>query len=261
MVEDRSVTKFYVYVDWTTEDPPRPFYVGKGKLERVRNLERNDMHTHVAEKHGQDRKIIAEFFDEQAALDLETKMRFELHTWVFDPEYNGIGCDMCAFGCLQTGQKRSAETRALQSRRKREGEFVPWNKGKTGVISDETRAKLSAARSGTKASDETRKKLSESSCMHDPEIARKQAAARVGKHYPALSEALKGEKNGMFGRHHSPESAKKISDKAKSRDHRVFELIGLKQRGKKKSCRYCGEVGHNVRKCEKLRNDKLAHDK
>jgi hypothetical protein len=31
---------FYVYVDWTTEDSPRPFYVGKGNISRTRKGKR-----------------------------------------------------------------------------------------------------------------------------------------------------------------------------------------------------------------------------
>jgi len=35
---------FFVYVDWTTEETPRPFYVGKDVVARVRTKKRNRHH-------------------------------------------------------------------------------------------------------------------------------------------------------------------------------------------------------------------------
>jgi hypothetical protein len=41
--------------------------------------------------------------------------------------------------------------------------------------------------------------------------------ARTGKHYPNLSAALKGEKHYWFGRHHTEETKKKMSERAKGK--------------------------------------------
>ena len=68
------------------------------------------------------------------------------------------------------------------------------NKGRS--LSEETRKKLSEASKGKKLSEETRNKMSE---------------ARKGKYT--------GEKNPMYGRHHTEDSKKRISAASKGRRH------------------------------------------
>ena len=72
---------------------------------------------------------------------------------------------------------------------------VPWNKGKTGIYSEETREKMSvnwfkkgdvSHNKGKKATEEEKKKMSES--MNRPEVRKK------------LSESKMGAKNPMFGK-------------------------------------------------------------
>ena len=48
--------KFKVYVDYTTEELPRPFYVGKGNSSRILNLKRNRLHDSIAKKLSESRK-------------------------------------------------------------------------------------------------------------------------------------------------------------------------------------------------------------
>ena len=89
----RGPRKFHVYVDWTREKNPRPFYVGKGLLKRVGLSVRNKHHSHVSAKHGFDRRIILETFEEQEAFEEEIRLIKELATCVYDSNYNGIGCN------------------------------------------------------------------------------------------------------------------------------------------------------------------------
>lgn len=72
---------FFVYIDWTTEDVPRPFYVGKGNSKRVRTLARkNQLHTSIVRKHGQRREVVLTTHDEQHAFERERQLIKELKT-------------------------------------------------------------------------------------------------------------------------------------------------------------------------------------
>lgn len=77
------MSQFFVYVDWTTEETPRPFYVGKGNMARVAMLRRNIIHSRIAAKHGLRREIVLETHDEAAALVREQELIAELRTCVF----------------------------------------------------------------------------------------------------------------------------------------------------------------------------------
>jgi len=97
----------------------------------------------------------------------------------------------------------------------------PWNKGKTGVYSEETKEKISETLKGNKnalgnrswtgkhRSEETKRKISEArkgqiswikGKHHSEETRKKISEALKGKHYPKVSEAKKGSKNPMYGR-------------------------------------------------------------
>lgn len=49
---------FFVYVDWTKELTPRPFYVGKGNENRIKDFKRNRKHTAIKNKISFKQKII-----------------------------------------------------------------------------------------------------------------------------------------------------------------------------------------------------------
>ncbi len=115
---------YHTYVDWT--DDGRPFYVGMGDDARVsRKLGRNKHHTHVSQKHGQDRRIVASFEERNDAVDLEIKLIAEHHTFVDDPAYNGVGTNYTLGG---EGCRCSEETRKKISE-SRKGKPT-WNKGR-----------------------------------------------------------------------------------------------------------------------------------
>ena len=160
---------FHAYVDLTNDG--RIFYVGMGDDARLKRLlGRNKHHTHVAERHGQERKIVATFEERQDAIDLEIKLIAEHHTFVDDPEYNGIGCNYTRGGegrpCSDDMKQKMRDTIKSQYANGRE----PWNKGKK-VTYRRTEKSLEQRRNsiiafnkslphlGKKRSDETREKM------------------------------------------------------------------------------------------------------
>lgn len=97
---------FKVYVDLTTESMPRPFYVGKGTVERVKRQVRNAHHVNIARKYGLDRRVVFETPDEQEALDLEVDLIRELKTFVYAYDYV-FGANYTMGGDGVTGLKHS----------------------------------------------------------------------------------------------------------------------------------------------------------
>lgn len=73
--------KFYVYVDYR-EDDGKPFYVGKGMEGRVKDLERNPLHTRIKNKHGIIREVVFETHSEQESFEKEIQLIGELQTYV-----------------------------------------------------------------------------------------------------------------------------------------------------------------------------------
>lgn len=131
----------YVYEDWTIEDVPRCFYVGKGNLNRLRQSQRNVHHERIAAKYGLDRRIVFNSNNNEECLQREIDLIAERHTYVRDPVYNGVGCNYTLGGEGVTGYERSEELRRHHS------EVM---KGHT--TSPETRMKLSMALKGRRLS-------------------------------------------------------------------------------------------------------------
>lgn len=159
---------FYVYEDWTTEENPRCFYVGKGDEDRVKRLKRGKYHAKVVSHFGQQRKIVFETHDEIQAFDVERQLILEHHTHPNDVCYNGIGCNRTTGGQGNSGRIVTLETRKKISQSK---------KGKTPnkSWSDEERnamsKRMSKLHKGKKISDEQKEKL----CirLNDPTIKSK----------------------------------------------------------------------------------------
>lgn len=143
---------FYVYVDWTTEEVPRPFYVGKGKVGRLRVMfRRNSRHTNTAKKYGLDRRVALETSNEKLSFE-EKRLILELHTYVHDPDYDGFGCNFTVGDAGASGTIHTEESRRHMSDAAKEC-------AKRGV-SDETRRKIGEASHQRVVLDETRKKIS-----------------------------------------------------------------------------------------------------
>lgn len=155
----------HVYIDYTND--ARPFYVGMGLENRLsRRFGRNPRHTNTGKKHGCNRQIVGSFEKRKDAVSLEIKLIAEHHTFVDDPEYNGIGCNYTTGGegcaCSEETRKKISESRKG---------ITPWNKGQSVSynISPEERKRRAdqlAERNrselpwlGKRHSDETRSKM------------------------------------------------------------------------------------------------------
>jgi hypothetical protein len=73
-------TLFYVYVDFTREEIPRAFYVGKGELGRVHRTARNLRHKNVRNLYGFNRVVILSSYDEDFTLLTEKEKIIEYKT-------------------------------------------------------------------------------------------------------------------------------------------------------------------------------------
>jgi len=172
---------FYVYVDWTTEDVPRPFYVGKGKLSRVNYRIRNKHHTNIVAKYGLNR-VSQEVNDEQTAFKEERLLIAKLHTYVYDIEYNGLGCNYTKGGEGSSGHVPGIETRQKMSAKA--SVFMLGNQNGRGHIrSSETRQRIKLKLLGHEVSSVTRKKISQklTGRRHSPEHIRRSADGHRGK--------------------------------------------------------------------------------
>lgn len=126
---------------------------------------------------------------------------------------------------------------------------IPWNKGKTGIYTEETRRKISESKKGKKLSEECKIKLSlsHSGKKHhnygkhlSEEIRMKISDSLKGikiteETRRKLSEALKGEKNPNYGKHPSEETRRKISKahKGKKLSDETRQKLSESHRGEK----------------------------
>lgn len=145
---------WFVYVDWTLEEIPRPFYVGKGLMARVKVNGRNKHHTNVAGKYGQRREIVFSTLVENESKEHEKHVVAILHTFVGDPLYNGIGTNYTpgGDGGRMPGWHHSPETCALMS------EKVKLHAA-THPYTNERRQSMSRALTGKKKTKEHAQKL------------------------------------------------------------------------------------------------------
>lgn len=182
------LSMYYTYIDYTNE--ARPFYVGMGLENRIqRNFDRNPRHTNTGKKHGLNRRIVGSFDNRQNAIDLEIQLIAEHHTFVDDPEYNGIGCNYTKGGegcaCSEETRKKISDSRKGRP---------PWNKGKSVSynISLEERKRRADQLSkrnrtetpwlGKKHSDETRSKMRKPHrCSNCQEIGHTKTTCRAQK--------------------------------------------------------------------------------
>ena len=98
---------YFTYIDWTLEEHPRPFYVGKGTKIRTRNPKRNNKHCHVSHTHGYRRDITFSSDDENACLTREIELIAEHHTYIHDPRASEIACNFTVGGEGASGYKQT----------------------------------------------------------------------------------------------------------------------------------------------------------
>lgn len=157
--------QWHVYEDWTLEDVPRCYYVGKGDDDRILKKKRNSHHTIVALLYGFDRRIVLTINDESSTFEEERRLIGVRHTHPKDPEYNGIGCNRTLGGQGNSGRIVSDETRAKISTAKL-GKTP--NKVWSQEERDATSKRMSILHKGKKISDEHKEVLHQR--MVDPII-------------------------------------------------------------------------------------------
>jgi hypothetical protein len=180
----------YVYRDWTLEDTPRCFYVGKGDNERVRRRDRNDYWKRVAAKHGHRREIILSTKDPEFASYQEVEWIAMMRTFHYDNEDNW-GCNFTRGG---------------------EGNYG-------GRVSLETKIKIGNSRRGKKNSAEaietrSRRVSGPGNPMfnkrHSQSAKLKMSAANLGVKLPA-DVIKRGSDHPLFGRKHDQEWIDSVS--------------------------------------------------
>lgn len=172
---------FNVYVDWTLESIPRPFYVGKGTDSRVQSFKRNRHHSFVVRHLGIRREVIMTTEDESIAFEYEKRLIAELGTYKADHRISleDVRCNRTLGGDGVYGYVFTDEDRRLLSEKTsgdKNGMFGKSHNEETRrKIGDnqrgwhhteETKLVLGEAakriHTGKKRSEETRRKLSES---------------------------------------------------------------------------------------------------
>lgn len=187
--------RFKVYVDYTTEEVPRPFYVGKGSERRVKLTNRNKLHSAIVSKYGFDRRVVFETDDEQAAFDKERELIIEHNTYVYAggwganftlggeggsgmkyPDRRGERHPMWGKCHSEESKRKNSESNKTMCAGEKNGMYGRRHseatrqkigeKSRGRVDSEDTRRKKSEAASrtntGRKLSEETRRRISES---------------------------------------------------------------------------------------------------
>ena len=190
---------YKVYVDYTIEDHPRPFYVGKGKSCRLRLKERNQLHSRISEKYGCERRVVFETDVEQEAFDKERELIAEYDTYVYGP---GWGANFTLGGEGTSGHPKphvSGKTHPMygrkhteESKRKNsESNKISCAGEKNGMYgkrhSEETRKKIGDSQRGWEHTEQAKKKIGEAARkLHtgkkrSAESRKRMSEARKGK--------------------------------------------------------------------------------
>lgn len=128
---------------------------------------------------------------------------------------------------MDTMTKRKQTPEAIErmvATRKKNGSYIAWNKGLTGIYSEETLQKMRDARKGFKHSIETRQKLSQK--MVDRECPWLKGVKLSEEHKRRISEGGKGKHKG-----HKNHLVlwKRILDEAKIWEDKGYRVIPITQ--------------------------------
>jgi hypothetical protein len=192
--------KFKVYIDYTTEQIPRPFYVGKGHHRRVKLFSRNKLHTAISNKYGFDRRVVFETDDEQEAFVKEIELIAEHNTYVYS---GGWGANFTRGG---EGKSETKHSNALKSEN-----HPMWGRHHTEESKRKNSESNKTAQLGRKNgmygkhhSEETRKKISDNQKgWHHTEEAKQSIGLAVSKR--------------QIGSKRSEETKQKISQACKNK--------------------------------------------
>ncbi len=114
-------------------------------------------------------------------------------------------------------------------------EYIESRKGHP--VSEETREKLRRAHLGKTLTEEHRKKISLSLIGREsPTKGRKTSEETKQKQRESMLGKNAGEKNGMYGKHHTEEARKKMSEKRKGGNNPAARCVICLDTGKVYSC-------------------------
>lgn len=202
--------KCCVYVDYTSEIVPRPFYVGVGNQTRVNNPKRNQLHTRIARKYGMTRTIVFETDLKDEALKRERELVDELKT------YDGWGANLTSGG--EDSPMKDPVIAAKVSRTKMGHKVSVRTRKKIGIAvrkrhhEDPTIAYRSgSSMRGKKHTLDTREQMKRSHKNRKPisEASRKRIKRAAQKR-----EALK-KASGFVYHKHTPETKRMLSEMKK----------------------------------------------
>ena len=162
---------YYVYVDWTTEDCPRPYYVGYGLLTRVKSKRRSHHHRNLRLKYGFDRRIELETQDVTVAKQKEIELIAHYKTYVHADGYE-FGANYTIGGDGTPGRKSGPIS---------DDHKLAISKANSHPKSDETKTLMRNAMKGRRSDPAWLEKMREVSRKRwqDPEYR----AKRVGMKY------------------------------------------------------------------------------
>lgn len=204
---------FYVYVDWTTEPTPRPFYVGKGKWSRVQELERNEYHTNISKKYGFRREVIVETTIEQVTLDYEVELIAQLKTQHGLPGHWGANFTSGGDGVCNPSplvRKKQSDASKQRFRDPLEVEkIMVKTRGKKRTKA--ARQKMRDAKLGITKSDETKQRMRDSQIrrFQDPAERAKCTHIYTDEERRRIGDATRSRPSPNVGRKYSEETKQK----------------------------------------------------
>lgn len=218
---------FHVYVDWTDEEFPRAFYVGKGRAQRVHLRARNRHHVRILNKYGMTREVAFTTADESLAFAEERRLIAFYKTRSHGRDGHW-GANHTDGGEGLSGHTHSDETRQKMADAQRGDRNHMYGR----TVSEATRHKMSEAhegrtyRRGHRLTDEHKHKIgiAGKGRVVSEDTRQKLSTLRTGENNPfhgqhhdaealeKIKMASTGANNPMYGRTHSEETRRRISE-------------------------------------------------